>query len=126
MRLYDLLNNEGTKLEKEDLNLIKKLYEDKGKQKHFIFENAIDITTFLAKYNIKILNEETGSKIYKKISKNIENFESLEGAFYCDLFRTDEDIPTFELYFKVNHLYNICTLLNEHGWTYQIKNISFQ
>lgn len=123
MELYNLLNNEINKLENEEINLIKKLYEDKGKQKHFIFENATDITTFLAKYNIKIFNEYKESNVYKKFA-NID--ESLEEAFYCDLFRTDEDIPTFELYFKVNHLYNICSLLNEHGFNYQIKHISFK
>ena len=123
MNLYDLLNNENSELEKDEIDFIKKLYEDKGTSKHFIFENATDITIFLKKYNINILNENVDSNIYIDI---FENNEDSEKVFSCDLFRNDVNIPTFVLYFKVNHLYNFKNLWDINGCTYQIKHISFK
>ena len=123
MKLYNLLNNEGFKLENDEIDLIKELYKDKGTTKHFIFKNAPDILLFLKKYNIKIFDEETNSKIFKE---NFKNDEDSEKIFHCDLFRTDEEEPTFNLYFKINHLYNFRNLWDINGCTYQIKHISFK
>ena len=123
MTLYDLSKNENSELEKDEIDLIKELYKDKGTTKHFIFKNAPDILLFLKKYNIKIFDKETSSKIFKE---NFENDEDSEKIFYCDLFRTDVEEPTFNLYFKINHLYNFINLWDINGCTYQIKHISFK
>lgn len=123
MRLYDLLENENSKLKDDEIDFIKKLYKDKGTTKHFIFKNAPDICLFLKKYDINTYDEKTENKIYKEI---FENDEDSEKVFYCDLFRTDEEEPTFKLYFKINHLYNFKNLWDINGCTYQIKHFSFQ
>ena len=121
MRLYDLLNNEGTNLEKDEKDFLEKLYEDKGTHKHFVLKNPTDILLFLKKYDIKIYDEEPISKIYKE---NFENNEDFEKAFSCDLFRNNGKIPIFDLYFKVNNLFYKPDLNTEY-MTYKMKHISF-
>ena len=76
---------------------------------------------FLKKYDIKIYDEKTSSKIY---NENFENNEDFEKVFSCDLFRNNREIPTFDLYFKVNNLFYKQDLNTEY-MTYKIEHISF-
>ena len=139
MRLYDLLNDENSKLEKDEIDFIEKLYEKKGLyEKHFTFENYPDILNFLNKYNIKIDDETKDLSIFEEIiEKNekymddnttirqFENIDLLKNIYLCDLFRDDEYTPTFHLFFKVIYSCHISSYYTKYI-TYQIKHFTFQ
>ena len=101
MRLYDLLNKENSKLNKDEKDLIKKLYEKHGLyKKHFTFEDYTYILDFLNKYNIEIYDETKDLSIFEEIIEpeeqeeyindfttitKFENVEILQNIFACDL-----------------------------------------
>ena len=139
MRLYDLLNNENSELKKDEIDFIEKLYEKEGLyKKHFTFENYTDILNFLNKHNIKIDDKTNDLSIFEEIiEKNekymddnttirkFENIYLLKNIYICDLFRDDESIPTFHLYFKVIYSCHISSYYTKYI-TYQIKHFTFQ
>ena len=139
MRLYDLLNDENSELEKDEIDFIEKLYEKNGLyKKHFTFENYPDILNFLNKHNIKIDDKTNDLSIFEEIiEKNekymddnttirkFENIYLLKNIYLCDLFRDDENIPTFHLYFKVIYSCHISSYYTKYI-TYQIKHFQFQ
>ena len=139
MRLYDLLNDENSKLEKDEIDFIEKLYEKQGLyEKHFTFENYPDILNFLNKYNIKIDDKTKDLSIFEEIiEKNakymddnttirkFENIDLLKNIYLCDLFRDNECTPTFHLYFKVIYSCHISSYYTKYI-TYQIKHFTFQ
>lgn len=139
MRLYDLLKNENSKLENDEIDFIKKLYEKQGLyKKHFTFENSTDILNFLNKHNIKIYDETQDLSIFEEIiEKNekymddntsirtFENIDLLKNIYSCDLFRDDKYKPTFHLYFKVIYSCNISKYYTKYI-TYQIKHFKFE
>ena len=141
MKLYDLLNKENSKLNKDEKDLIKKLYEKHGLyKKHFTFDDYTYILDFLNKYNIEIYDETKDLSIFEEIIEpeeqeeyindfttitKFENVEILQNIFACDLFRENEYKSIFHLYFKVIYSYYKSNY-NRHYITYQIKHFTFQ
>ena len=144
MKLYDIYNsldNENCKLNKNEKDLIRKLYEKNGyRKKHFTFKDSSYILNFLNKYNIKIYDETKDLSIREKIIEpeeteeymndftsiiNFENVEILENIFACDLFRDKEYKSMFHLYFKYNFSY-YTSEYHRHYIQYQIKHFKFQ
>lgn len=139
MRLYDLLENENSKLKDDEIDFINKLYEKQGLyNKHFTFENYPDILNFLNKHNIKILDETKDLSIFEEIiEKNdkymddnttIRRFEDIDlskNIYLCDLFRDDKYVSTFHLYFKVIYSCYISERYTKYI-NYQIKHFTFQ
>ena len=139
MTLYNLLNDENSKLKNDEIDFIKKLYEKQGLyNKHFTFENKEDILFFLNKHNIRINDETNDLSIFEEIIekgekymddnttiRKFENIDLLKNIYSCDLFRDSEHIPTFHLYFKVIYSCYISSNYTKYI-TYQIKHFTFQ
>lgn len=146
MRLYDVFKSSNCPLEKNEEDYIKKLYENIFSKKHFTFAGSKFILDILVKYDIKTNDLTEDSNIYEELIEdrekhkyledytsimNFDKHEILKNIYACDIYRNDDSIPTFDLYFKV--LYGFASLpkygsenIKNNFISYQIKHFQFQ
>ena len=141
MNLYEVYNSRYCSLEKDEMYFIKQFYKKRYYKKHFnISKNDCDLLLrILLKNDIKITDLTKDLQIHEEIideenyneyildDTTIEDYEDkilLKNIYLCDMFRNDERIPCFDLYFKV-----FISTVKKSGnlfIQYQIKHFTFQ
>ena len=152
MKLYEVYNNNNNNnnnlLNEKEKLFIKKFFEKRFYKKHFtLFENDLYyLLEILLKNNIELTDLTEDSDIYIEIFEenkyneykndnttiiNYENKDLLKNIYACDIFRDDDSIPCFDLYFKVFYICvkrpsTIKENLNNIFIQYQIKHFQFK
>lgn len=141
MELFEVYNSKDCLLEKDEMHFIKQFYKKRFYKKHFkISKNDCDfLLRILLKNDIKINDLTKDLQIHEEVidygnyneyildDTTIEDYEDkslLKNIYLCDMFRNDNRIPCFDLYFKI-----FISTVKKSGnlfIQYQIKHFQFK